>query len=220
MKKLKVLSIIGILICYSLFAQNDPKAKVILDKMSAKYKNMNSFRAEFKYTLTSNTNKKTDTFEGVITVKKNKYRIKIGHQEIFNNNKTVWTYLEDAKEVSITNFEPDPNDPLQTPTQIFEMYQKGFKYLYLGERVIDGVAYDVVDLAPENPKQSKVKFFKIQLLIDKRDNSLKSWEMFENQNINRYSFSVKKLVPNVNVDDNYFVFDTKAYPAVEVVDLR
>jgi len=219
MKNLFV-SLVLLCVSWSAFAQNDTKAKAILDKMSAKYKSMNSFKADFKYTLVSNTDKKSDSFEGTITVKKNKYRIKIGQQEIYNNTKTVWTYMADAKEVSITNFEPDPNDPLQTPSQIFELYQKGFKYLYLGEKSIDGVKYDVVDLAPENPKQSKVKFFKIQLLIDKKDNSLKSWEIFENQNINRYSFSMKNFVPNVNVDDNFFVFDTKAYPKVEVVDLR
>ena len=37
---------------------------------------------------------------------------------------------------------------------------------------------------------------------------------------NRYKYTITKFVPNANVSENYFTFDTKKYPGVEVIDLR
>jgi outer membrane lipoprotein-sorting protein len=220
LRNIALIFVIFQLFSTTLFAQTDPKAKSLLDKMSAKYKELKSFKAEFKYTLTNNAEGKSDNFQGTITVKKDKYRISIGEQEIYNNTKTVWTHLKDAGEVQVSNYQPDPEDALQTPTQIFTLYEKGFKYLYLGNKTIDGKVYEIVDLAPENPKAKKTSFFKIQLLIDKKDFSLRSWDIYENGNANKYSFVLKNFQANFPVEDTYFNFDTKAFPKVEVVDLR
>jgi outer membrane lipoprotein carrier protein len=55
--------------------------------------------------------------------------------------------------------------------------------------------------------------------INKKDKSIQSWTMFDKGG-NKYKYSITKFVQNVNIDDNFFTFDPKKYPGVEVIDLR
>ena len=57
----------GLLFCASAAqAQQDPKAKAILDGMSAKYKSLKAFKATFQQTLENPLNKIKETIEGDI----------------------------------------------------------------------------------------------------------------------------------------------------------
>ncbi len=40
------------------------------------------------------------------------------------------------------------------------------------------------------------------------------------KNGNRYTYEIMKLIPDPRISDNFFSFDEKKYPGVEVVDLR
>lgn len=195
-------------------AQTDEKAKQILDKMSEKYKKMKSFRASFSWELVSKIEKISENFSGEITVKDNKYRLNLGDQEIYNNQQTVWTYLKDENEVTITEYEPDPEE--LTITKIYSIYKNGYKYIYMGEESADGKTYDVIDLTPEDRELS---FFRIQIKVGKADSIIKSWKVFE-RNGRIYTYKIKGFKPEVAVNEQYFVFDTKKHPTAEIIDLR
>ncbi len=195
-------------------AQYDPKALEILDAMSKKYKAIDAFEANISYTLTNEIDKINEEFKGKITVKGDKFRLALPEQEVINNGTTLWTYLPDAKEVNIDNYDPSSEDI--NPSKIYDLYKKGFKYLYLKDETEAGVLCEVVDLVPEK-KDSQ--YFKIRMNIGKKDKSIKSWTMFDKGG-NRYTYSITKFVPNVKVEDSFFSFDTKKYPGVEVIDLR
>jgi len=195
------------------FAQYDPKAAAILDAMSSKYKSMPSFKAKFVYTLEAPNNVK-ETAEGEIVVKGSKFTLKLDGQEIINNGSTVWTYIKDANEVNVSNYEPDEND--MSPTKIYTMYKKGYKYTFLEEKSENGKTYEVVDLIPEDRKP---QIFKVRMEINKKDKTLKSWKIFE-KNGNKYYYTVKEFIPDFKVEDNYFSFDVSKHKGVEVIELR
>jgi outer membrane lipoprotein carrier protein len=197
------------------FAQYDPKALEILDAMSKKYKAIPAFEANISYTLSNDVEKINEEFKGKITVKGDKYRLALPEQEVINNGTTVWTYLPEAKEVNIDNFDADSEEEVN-PSKIFDVYKKNFKYLYLQDKTENGVVYEEVDLVPE---KKDAKYFKIKMMIGKKDKSLSSFTMFDKSG-NRYKYSITKFNPSVKVDDSFFTFDPKKYPGVEVVDLR
>lgn len=213
---MKKLTITTLLILSGLLAQAQSveQAKAILDKMSKKYQEMSAFKATFSWELNSKVESITESFSGEVTVKDDKYRLDLGDQEIYNNQQTVWTFLKDVEEVTITSYEPDPEE--LTITQMYSIYKEGYKYLYLGEETIDGTVYEVIDLTPENRELS---FFRIQLRIGKDDNIIKSWKIFE-RNGRIYTYKIEDFKLNVEVSDQYFVFDSSNHPNVEVVDLR
>ena len=100
----------------------------------------------------------------------------MGGQEVINDGTTQWTYLEEANEVNIDNYDPEEGDI--SPTQIYNAYQRGFKYVYVEDETIDGKAYQVIDLIPENTDN---QFFKIRLHISQDDKVLKRWKIFEKE---------------------------------------
>ena len=125
-----------------------------------------------------------------------------------------WTYLPEAKEVNIDNYDPSSDDLI--PSRFYEIYKKGYKYLYLEDKTEGGVMCEVVDLVPE---KKDAQYFKVRMNIVKKDKSIQSWTMFDKGG-NKYKYTITKFAPNSMVNDNFFVFDVKKYPGVEVIDLR
>ena len=208
------LAFFTLVLAFTASAQYDPKALEILDAMSKKYKSIPSFEANFSVVLTNDVEKINETFKGKMTVKGDKFRMTLPEQEVINNGSTIWTYLPDAKEVNIENYDPSSEDV--NPSKIYDLYKKGFKYLYLQERMEGGVMCEEIDLVPE---KKDAQFFKIKMLINKKSKNVQSWTMFDKGG-NRYKYSITAFTPDASVEDTYFSFDPKKYPGVEVIDLR
>jgi outer membrane lipoprotein-sorting protein len=198
----------------ALQAQYDPKALEILEAMSKKYKVIPSFEAAFSYRLTNEVEKINEEFKGKMMVKGDKYRLTLPEQEVINNGTTVWTYLPEAKEVNIDNFDLNSDD--LNPSKFYEIYKKGFKYLYLEDKTEGGVLCEVVDLVPE---KRDAQYFKVRMNIVKKDKTVHSWTMYDKAG-NLYRYSITKFNPSAKLDDALFTFDPKKYPGVEVIDLR
>ncbi len=194
--------------------QNDPLALAILEAMSKKYKSITAFEANIACTLSNDVEKVNEEFKGKMTVKGDKYRLTLPEQEVVNNGTTIWTYLPDAKEVNIDNFDPNSEDI--NPTKFYEIYKKGYSYKSDGEKTEGGVLCDVVELKPE---KKDPQYFKVRMNIAKKDNSVQSFILFDKQG-NRYKYTITKFNPGIKVDDVFFTFDPNKYPGVEVVDLR
>jgi len=173
-----------------------------------------AFEAAFSYTLTNDVENINDEFKGKMTVKGEKYKLALPEQEVVNNGTTIWTYLPDAKEVNIDNFDPNSDD--LNPSKFYDIYKKGFKYVYLEDKNEGGVLCEVVDLVPE---KKDAQYYKVRMNIVKKDKSIQSWTMFDKSG-NRYKYLITKFTPNFKVEDAFFTFDVKKYPGVEVIDLR
>lgn len=213
MKKTFLAVILLVLVKVS-FAQYDPKALEILEAMGEKYKSLPTYEANFSWILTNDVENVKEEFKGKLTVKGDKFRISLPEQEVINNGVTVWTYLPEVKEVNIDNYDKNSGDI--NPLKIYEIYQKDFKYLYIQEKTENGVMCEEVDLVPE---KKDAQYFKIKLLIKKKDKVIQSLTMFDKGG-NRYKYTITRFVPNASIDDSYFTFDPKKFPGVEVIDLR
>jgi outer membrane lipoprotein-sorting protein len=209
----KLFSLPFIFISGLALAQYDPKALETLDAMSKKYQAIPAFEANISYTLTNEVEKINEEFKGKITVKGNKFRLVLPEQEVINNGVLVWTYLPEAKEVNVDKADSESDDI--NPSKIYDIYKKGFKYLYLADKTEGGVVYEEIDLVPEN---KNAQYFKIKMMINKKDKSIQSWTMFDKSG-NRFKYTITKFTPGIRVDDSFFTFDPKKYPGVEVIEL-
>lgn len=215
MKKILVLIATLLIISNLTMAQKDKKATAILDEMSKKYQTMKSFSAAFTYGVEGTNAKLTESYKGDVTVKGAKFRLKMAGQEVFANGKDLYTYVKETNECNVTEFNPAEMEEL-SPTKIYTIYKKGYKYVFLEEVKEGSQFYEVVELSPED-KTSKVA--KVQIKVDKKDKSVKSWKVWDKSG-KRTVFRVDKFSPNAPADDKMFTFDKKKYPGVEVVDLR
>lgn len=192
------------------FAQKDKRAGDILDAMSKKYKTYKTYQASFSFTADG-----AAPFKGDLTVKDQKFRLKLGGQEVFNDGKTMSTYIKESNEVNVQDYDVSDNSDFN-PSRIYSIYKKGFNYRFVGEQKVAGRPVEVIELTPEK-KNTQVT--KIQISVDKADKSVRSWQITDKAG-KRTSYSISKFTPNITVADNYFVFDKAKYPGVEVVDLR
>ncbi|WP_022823497.1 LolA family protein [Hymenobacter norwichensis] len=214
MKKFLSLLALSVSLVSAASAQQDPKAGKILDQMSAKYQAMKAFKASFTQTLENDAAKVKENLSGDITVSGQKFRLKMSGQEVINDGKTVWAYAKSENEVTVSDNEPDEQEI--SPSQIYTLYKKGYKYSYVQEAKENGELVDVIELSPEDRTN---QIFKVRMKVSKADKSVKSWQMFK-KNGNRYTVKINKFTPNVPVDATTFNFDKTKYKGVRVIDLR
>jgi outer membrane lipoprotein-sorting protein len=213
MRKAKwMIALIWLLGVQMVQAQGDKRASAILDQMSTKYKNMKTFSANFTYGPDSPSAKK---MTGAVVVKGVKFKLNMVGQEIYNNGKEIYTYVKETNEVNIMDYDASADSDF-SPTKIYSIYKKGYKYLFKQEMKVGSQVFEVVELSP-TAKTSNVT--KIQITVDKKDKSIKSWRIWDKKGKSTL-FKVDKFVPNVPANDALFTFDKSKYPGVEVVDLR
>ena len=212
----KVLSIFVLGFCFATqqaAAQNDAKAKEILEGVAKKVKSLKSMKANFVLNLTGG--KVKDTKKGTLSLKGDKYHIELGSQEIICDNTTTWTYNKDTKEVQITT--PNSGEQSISPAKLLtNSYDKDYKYTYKGEKKEQGKNCDFIELFP---KDASKKISKIDLYIDKATSMVSSVNTFD-KNGNQTQYILSNLTQNPNIPDTYFSWDQKEHAGVEVVDLR
>ena len=180
----------------------------ILDQMSDKYKKMNGFTSSFTYSMNNLSENITDSFEGTISVKDNKYILFIEGQKIINDSKTVWTYLEDLNEVTISEF--DPTEQEISLNNIFEIYKEGFTHKNIGEKD----KLQNIEIYPESDEKS---YFKILFKINK-SNLLESFTVFDKSNT-LFIYTINDFIEE-DLDLSLFTFTEENYPGIEVIDFR
>lgn len=205
---------IALFISVQLNAQVDPKANEILKGVSAKYKSYKSLSADFKLSVLDQKTKQSESQSGSIILKGEQFNLSMSDQTVMSDGKTTWTVLKQSNEVQIS--ENKPSNGSITPTNIFTMYEKGFKSKYVGDKTLAGKSVQVIELVPEDNKKN---YFKIQLSIDKAGKYVTEAKVYDKSG-SIYTYSITKFTPDANVTDDMFVFNKTKYPGVDVVDLR
>jgi outer membrane lipoprotein-sorting protein len=204
----------------SALAQQDERAKKVLVELSEHYKEIPSFKATITQEMVNLLDDTRQSISANIAVMGDMYRVDLGDQEIINNHETVWTHLKDLQEVNVDNYDPDAEDGMLSPQKLLGMYKDGFKYLHLGTQKFKEKSYTVIDLSPDRNAKEKLNFFKVTLYIDAATKELKHWEVYENGNRRKYTYSISDFDGNVKLTAKDFSFNTADYPDVEVIDLR
>ncbi len=216
MKTVYLFSVL-MLLSGALFAQQDAKAKEILNKLSQTSKAYQTIQIDFSFTLENKTGSVTETNEGSVAVKGKSFRLHMPAMgmEVFSDGVATWSYLTDSKEVNVTENEEDSDDALN-PANLFTMYEKGFNYSYIGEENIGGKTSQVIDLLPTDKSK---EISRVRLYIDKVKYQVIKAKTF-NKDGNVYTLSMKNMKTNQVLPDSYFKFDPAKYPGVGINDMR
>ncbi len=198
-------------------AQQDPKAKQILDDMSAKYRGLPGYRVNFLQKMENRTENIDEQYSGEITVKGDKFKLVLGEQEVYNNGETVWTYFSDVNEVNIDNFVPEDGE--MSPITIYNGYKEGYKYRFVETKKSGATTLNVVELQPEQGSKQFEDLIKIKLEIDEVTNTVSLMQIYDRVGT-VFSYKLSGFAPQTNLSDALFTFSVEKHPGVEVVDLR
>ncbi len=195
-------------------AQTDKEAEKLIDRISKRYKNFKTIKADFIYAIESKAEKINEKQKGTIIVKSNKFRLDIADQTIICDNKTIWTYSKEVNEVQINYYKPK-NGAIKLD-DIFTMYNKGFICKHLENIKEAGRELTVIDLTPKDKKKS---YFKIKLFVEKHNQQILKSMVFDKSGT-IHTYSITNQIPNIKYADGFFVFNIKKHPGIELIDLR
>lgn len=198
-------------------AQQDQKAKEILDKVSEKTRSCSTISADFSFTMQNLEMEIDEKNEGTIVFKGQKYAVDIKDLgfKIFSDGETVWNYMKDGNQVTISSLEDSGSD-LMDPSSLFSIYEKGFKSKYIAEAKENGKTVHKIELYPDT---DELGVSKIMVSINKATLMIQSALLFETDG-NQYGINVLNMETNKEISDSEFVFDSSKYEDIEEIDLR
>ncbi|HZK93712.1 MAG TPA: outer membrane lipoprotein carrier protein LolA [Prolixibacteraceae bacterium] len=216
MKRTILISILSVFTIAG-FAQQDAKAKEILEKVTKTTQSHASIEATFSFEMNNSAANIQEKSTGTIILKDKKYKLDIPQMglQVICDGKSIWTYMVNSNEVSISNLD-EGTDDLMDPSKIFTIYEHGFNYKFIGESTDAGIPVYSIDLIPQKPTGDVQK---IRVMIDKQK------MMIRNANItgkdgNSYHLTVNQFKTDGVFKDSDFVFDQKKYTDIEVIDMR
>lgn len=198
------------------FAQQDPSAKKILDGVADKNKQYRSIQADFELIIENRREDQISTSSGIIRIKGEKYYLESLGSKVFFDGNTLWSYMEDIKEVTITEPDQESDDFIENPIKIFDFYNHDFKYRLAGEVKLDeGWMYEI-DLFPNNLEQPYSRF---KIYIKRNTEELYMLKAVGKDGID-YTAFLKNMKYNEELPDKGFEFDPSKHKGIEVIDLR
>jgi outer membrane lipoprotein carrier protein len=196
-------------------AQNTQElARELILKSVSKYKSYNTAFFKFDYILENRAEEMKETQSGNVYLSDGKFRLTIGEQLIVSDKKKVWTYMREANEVQISDYDPDELEI--NPSEIFTMWEKGYIYRVLEDVTFKNKNCRLIELSPENKNLS---YYKVKLLIETASGDIHKIQTYYKNSGLILTFVINSVVKNPKISTNYFVFDPKKYDGITIVDL-
>lgn len=186
----------------------DENATAVLKKA---IKKLNNVSFTVKMTALDSQKKKVFDREAEVKYMGDDYHVVTSEEEFYCDGKTVWYWNKKAKELTINSVEEDDGMNLLNPASLMAHIGENFRAKYI--RTEDNGSA-VIDLQP----RSAQSFHKIRLFINEDSGELKSMEVHKYDSSREiYTFSKQKYGKVKMIG---FLFDRKAHPDVEVIDMR
>jgi outer membrane lipoprotein-sorting protein len=198
-------------------AQNDQKARSILEQASKKMQSFQTISIAFNFTMENPKMKINEKNAGTLLMKGKKYQVKLPEMgmQVFSDGITVWNYMKEANQVTISSVGGDEQGVID-PNTIFNVYQQGFIYSFLEEKSVSGKTISYVELLPDDKTK---EFSKMVAGIEKERQVIYSL-VTHGKDGNLYGIYILDFKNNQPLSDAEFTFNKSLFPGVEVVDFR
>lgn len=194
---------------------NDPKAQAILDKVSSKYRELKSLESTFTLSMFSKADDIDEKYNGKVFLKGQKYKIDTDMMEVICDNTKRYIWMKEPNEITINHYEPD-GETIESPAQLFTIYQKNFFYRLIGDEKTGAKNYKKIELIPQKVKESQYK--RVFLFVDEGTNQIGK-AIIESKDGITYTWEIKEFKANATIDEKMFVFDKTKYPKARIEDM-
>lgn len=190
-------------------------AQAILDKAAQMYEQSNGIKANFAIHSVVPQQNISESFEGIIEMKGDKFKLETPDMITWYDGQTQWVYVMRNEEVNVSTPSGDELQ-LTNPAVLLRQYKKGFSVQYKGTSTTRQTksAYDIT-LIPK--KKSDIQ--QIDLQIEKMSN-IPAAITISDKNKATVSIYISKWETGKNQADSFFSFNESDYPDAEIIDLR
>jgi outer membrane lipoprotein-sorting protein len=215
MRKFFVLT--SLMIAFTVSAQNDQKARAILEETSKKMQSFQTISASFSFTMDNAKMNIREKNSGSLLMKGAKYQVKLPDMgmQVFSDGKTVWNFMQDANQVTISSA-GDENQGVIDPTSIFNVYQEGYTYKFIEDKTIGGKTISYIDLIPVDKNK---EFTNLTVGIEKAKMIVNSL-VTHGKDGNLYGIYVNEFKTDQPIPESEFIFKKEQHKDIEVIDFR
>lgn len=207
-KTMKQLMIIVLLLggIIGSWAQQDKKAKDLLDEVTAKVKSYNNITIEFKYTLNNPKENVNQESKGTVIMQGNLYHLDFMGVTKFYDGKRTYTINPEDEEITIAKTDEKDENSI-TPSKMLTFFNSGYRYSMDIEQNVKGRKIQYIKLVPTNPKDARKE---ILLGIDIQTKHI--YNLIEvGKNGTRTTLTVNSFKTNQPISKNQFTFDEAKY---------
>ena len=196
-----------LLLSHPLLSQNTEAARKLLDEVSGKISSFKNMKFDFTYVLENRPENIRQETNGSVTISKDLYRINfLGFEQLFDG-KMTYTIVPENEEITISDPEEESELGIN-PSKILTIYKKDYAYQWDIKQNVMGTPVQFIKLIP-NEEKKELKY--LLLGIDMRTKLI--YRLIE---IGRYdtrtTLTLKNIKTNINLRDDFFVFDKNKYP--------
>jgi outer membrane lipoprotein carrier protein len=199
-----------------LIAQVDPKADNLIKRSRKKLRSLESFTVQFSYQVENkaDTTQKRISKAGTLRYRprQNKFAVDMGDLLIVCDGQTIWQYLKKENEVTITPYNPKEGFSLD---RIFRIYDQDMKVRLDKSETYKGQTIHKISLFPIS---DTTDYFRVEVWLNEAT-ELPQRIKFSHRDGTVVEYELKNFQV-VSLPDSEFVFDTRKYPGISVVDLR
>lgn len=204
--KLKMM-LICLFVSLNIQAQNDAKAKNLLDDVSKKMKSYENLFIDFKYVLNNQAENIHQETRGDVTLAQDKYLLNLMGVSKMYDGKKSYTIVPEDEEITISAAVDDETNTI-TPSKLLTFYKVGYTFKWDKEQNLKGRKIQYVKLTPSDPK-SEIK--DILLGIDIQTKHI--YNLIETgKNGTQTTLTINSLKMNQPLSKNAFVFDASKFP--------
>ncbi len=212
----KIIATLLVFVPFCIFAQENPDATQAVKDFSQKMQTVKTINASFTFTLENLQEKITDTHQGKIIAKGNKYFLEMMGMEIYFDGTTKWQYIKEANEVTVSKQTTNDGGFLDDPSKLFKDYDKNFKSKFIGEHKDKNRTIYELDFFP---KDLNLPYSAVKLQFDR--NTLEPVLIrYQGKDGNNYIIKVKTFKSNLPVRDERFTFEPQKHKGIEIIDMR
>lgn len=211
-----LLAITCLAVCQESYIVQDPAAGDVLERVAKKTGSLASLQTDFELIVADRKEGTSSSSSGKLLMKQKKYKLNSQGSEVYFDGKTMWTFVPENNEVTLTEPEDANSDFLSNPAAFFDNYKADFKYRYVREAEKNGALCHEIDLFPKDLNQP---YSRIKVFINKKTDLPASISSIGKDGVD-YTVSLKNVIINQQIADTEFTFDPRKYKKIEVVDLR
>ena len=195
------------------YGQGFEQAKNLLNRVSSSMKSKNNIRFDFSYVLENKQENIRQEMEGNVTLSGDKYKLNfLDAIQLFDGSK-IYTIVPENEEITV-GFPEDEEDISVNPSQLPTFYENGYAYEWDIEQRVMGRKIQFIKLIP-TLASSDVKYLLLGIDVER----LQVYRLIEiGSNGTRTTLTLGQQEFNVQLPEDYFIFDAAEYPNFYIND--
>lgn len=212
---MKRLLLLIALISVTSYAQEDAKAKALLQEVSQKVKSYDNIAIDFKYELENAAEQIKQETRGDVVLAGDKYKMNIlGVTRVFDGAK-LYSISPEDEEITISTETSSEDENSITPSKLLSFYEEGFTYKTDITQDVSGRKIQYVKLIPID-SNSEIKY--ALLGVDKQTKHIYNLISIGKQGT-KTTLTVNSFKTNEPLSKSLFTFDKNKYKDYYVNEL-